>query len=163
MIHRGSLRPDDPSQGPEEVIESLQNETESQTPSGVPRKLVQAHGRRVGSPAGRMTKMRAGGALLQGLHKPGDPSVARHRRESRRTEGGRSARSHGTPAAQIRSGKPLEKCRNFANGRSAVNTVMEVTDLMTEALYLSAEVLQSPLLPGIGSSLTARAKCSGLT
>ncbi|GMF50591.1 unnamed protein product [Phytophthora fragariaefolia] len=56
---QGQSAPDDPSQGQEEVIEPLQNETESQTPSGVPRKPVQARGRRVGSPAGRMTKMRA--------------------------------------------------------------------------------------------------------
>ncbi|GMF45526.1 unnamed protein product [Phytophthora fragariaefolia] len=78
---QGRSAPDDPSQGQGEVIKSLQNETESQTPSGVPWKPVQARGRRVGSLAGRMTKMRADGALQQGLHMHGGPSVAHHTRE----------------------------------------------------------------------------------
>ncbi|GMF50515.1 unnamed protein product [Phytophthora fragariaefolia] len=85
--------PDNPSQGQEEVIESLQNETGSQKPLGVPRKPVQARGKRVGSPAGRMTKVRAVGAPQQGLHKPGGPSMAHHTCESRTTVSSRAAGS----------------------------------------------------------------------
>ncbi|GMF35168.1 unnamed protein product [Phytophthora fragariaefolia] len=99
---QGQSAPDDMSQGQEEVIKSLQNETESQTP----RKPVQGRGRRVGSPAGRMTKMRVVGALQQGLHKPGAPSVVHHTRESRTTVGSRTGGSHGAPAAPIGDGKP---------------------------------------------------------
>ncbi|GMF67727.1 unnamed protein product [Phytophthora fragariaefolia] len=95
---QGQTAPDDPIQGQEEVIESLQNETESQTPLGVPWKPMQARGRRVGSPAGRMTKMRAVGAPQQGLHKPGGPSVAHHTRESRTT-----GRSRGWVSRSARS------------------------------------------------------------
>ncbi|GMF41138.1 unnamed protein product [Phytophthora fragariaefolia] len=102
---QGQSAPDDPSQGQEEVIESLQNETESQTPLGVPRKPVQARSKRVGSPAGRMTKVRAVGAPQHGLHKPGGPSVAHHTRESRTTVGSRAAGSHGARPAQIGGGK----------------------------------------------------------
>ncbi|GMF49037.1 unnamed protein product [Phytophthora fragariaefolia] len=98
--------PDNSSQGQEEVIGPLQNETESQTPLGVPRKPVQVRGKRVGSPAGRMTKMRAVGAQQEGLHKPGGPSVAHHTRESRTTVGSRAGGSHGARAAQIGGGKP---------------------------------------------------------
>ncbi|GMF53077.1 unnamed protein product [Phytophthora fragariaefolia] len=101
---QGQSTPDDPSQGQEEVI--VQNETESQTPLGVPRKPVQARGKRVASPAGRMTKVRAVGAPQQGLHKPGGPSVAHHKRESRTTVGSRAAGSHGARAAQIGGDKP---------------------------------------------------------
>ncbi|GMF57092.1 unnamed protein product [Phytophthora fragariaefolia] len=103
---QGQSAPDYSSQGQDEVIESLQNETESQTPLGVPRKTVQASGKRVGSPAGRMTKVRAVGAPQQGIHKPGGPSVAHHTRESRTTVGSRAAQSLGAPAAQIGGGKP---------------------------------------------------------
>ncbi|GMF31628.1 unnamed protein product [Phytophthora fragariaefolia] len=39
-----------------------------------------------------------------------------------------------------------------------VNTVIAITALMTEALDLSTEGLQCPLLPGMGGGLTARAK-----
>ncbi|GMF33033.1 unnamed protein product [Phytophthora fragariaefolia] len=103
---QGQSAPDDPSQGQEEVIESLQNKTESQTPLGVPRKPVQARGKRVGSPAGRMTKVRAVGAPQQGLQQPGGPSVTHHTRESRTTVDSRAAGSHVARAAQIGGGKP---------------------------------------------------------
>ncbi|GMF49040.1 unnamed protein product [Phytophthora fragariaefolia] len=103
---QGQSAPDDPSQGQEEVIESLQNQRESQTPLGVPRKPVQARGKRVGSPAGRMTKVRAIGVPQQGLHKPGGPSVAHHTSESRTTVGSRAAGSHGARPVQIGGGKP---------------------------------------------------------
>ncbi|GMF50646.1 unnamed protein product [Phytophthora fragariaefolia] len=100
---QGQSAPDDPSQGQEEVIE---NEAESQTPLGAPRKPVQVRGKRVGSPAGRITKMRAVGAPQQGLHRPGGPSVAHHTRESRTKVGIRAAGSQGARAAQIVGDKP---------------------------------------------------------
>ncbi|GMF50475.1 unnamed protein product [Phytophthora fragariaefolia] len=75
---QGQYAPDDPSQGQEEVTESLQNETESQTPLGVPRKPVQARGKRVaraaqiggGKPPGEVSTLRQ--RPLGGQHGHGD-------------------------------------------------------------------------------------------
>ncbi|GMF45610.1 unnamed protein product [Phytophthora fragariaefolia] len=134
--------PDGPSQGQEKVIESLQNETESQKSLGVPRKPTQARGTRVGSPTGRMTKLRVVGTPQQGLHKPGGPSVAHHTRESRTTESSPSAGSHGAPAAKIGGGKHPGEVSTLCQRSLGGNTVMEITVLMAEAMGLCTETVQ---------------------